>query len=172
MRKHAIDVAHAWWRKLLAMLSPPRPNLEERLARQYTAEIRLARLLAQDAESLTRYPHQSVCVLDASEHAARRAQRIQRAFKELPHLATEPVTMRRRTGRTVWGQLHANISELSEMSEAYLADAYAVERNQPETAGLLLQLHQEATVDRRDLVWTLAQLEPTGVEASRAERVA
>jgi hypothetical protein len=172
MRKHATDVAHPWWRKLLAMLSPPRPNLEERLARQYTGEIRLARLLAQDAESLTRYPHQGVRVLDASDNAGRRAQRIQRAFKAVDHLATEPVTVRRGSGRTVWEQLHANISELSEMSEAYLADAYAVERNHPEIAGLLLQLHQEAALDRRDLVWTLAQLEPTGVEASRAERVA
>lgn len=166
MRKYATDVAHLWWRKLLSMLSPPRPTLEESLAKHYTAEIRLARFLAQDAESLTRYPHQSVRVLDASEHAGRRAQRIQRAFEELAHPVIEPVTVRRRSGHTAWERLRANISELSAMSEAYLADAYAVERDHPEAAGLLLKLHQEAAVDTRDLVWTLAQLEATGVEAS------
>lgn len=172
MRKHASDVAHPWWRKLLAMLTPSRPNLGERLAKHYTAEIRSARLLAQDAESLIRYPHQRVRVLAASEHAGRRAQRIQRALEELAHPVIEPVIVSRRSGYTAWERLRTNISELSAMSESYLADAYAVERDHPEAASVLLKLHQEAAADRRDLVWTLAQLDATGVEASREELVA
>ena len=169
MRKRVTDVDRPWWRKLLAMVAPSRPDLGERLAQHYRAEIRLARFLAQDAEALTRYPHQSVLVLDASEHAGQRARRIRGAFEGLAHPVTE---VSRGSGQTAWERLRANISDLSEMSEAYLADAFAVERGHPEISGLLLQLHKETAGDRRDLVWVLAQLEATGVEASLGERVA
>ena len=129
----------------------------------------MAFLLAQDAESLIRYPHQSGRVLDASEHAGRRAQRIQLALEALDHPVTEPVGVSERSRHTAWERLRASMSELRRMSEAYLEDSYAVGHEHPETAGLLLQLHQGAAVDRQDLVWALSQLEGTGMEASLEE---
>lgn len=172
MRRHVTDGTRPWWRRLLATLAPARPDLGKRLAQHHTAEVRLGRFLAQDAESLVRYSHQAVRVLEASEHARRRAQRLRRAREDLAHPVIEPITMSKRSGHTAWERLRANISELSRMSDAYLADANALERDHPELAGLLLQLHQDAAADGRDLVWTIAQLEATGVETSVEELAA
>lgn len=155
------DRAHPWWRRQLAMLARSGRDPGERLAQHYTAEVRLARSLMEDAESLSRYPHQRVRVLDASDHARRRAQQIQRALEELELPVTEPVTRSREGRHTAWKRLRAHISELNRISEAYLVDAYAAERDHPETASLLLQLHRESAGDRRNLVWTLAQLGET-----------
>jgi hypothetical protein len=155
------DRVHPWWRRQLAMLARSGHVPGERLAQHYTAEVRLARSLMEDAESLSRYPHQRVRVLDASDHARRRAQQIQRALEELELPVTEPGTRSREQGHTAWKRLRAHISELSRISEAYLVDAYAAERDHPETAGLLLELHRESAGDRRNLVWTLAQLGET-----------
>jgi hypothetical protein len=166
MRKHVTEMARPWWRQLLAMLSPSRLDLEKRLDQHYSAEVRMAFFLAQDAESLIRYPHQSVRVLDASERASRRAQRIRLALEALDHPITEPVRMGGRNGHTAWERLRASLSELTRMSEAYLEAGYAVSHEHPETASLLLQLHQGAAADRQDLVWTLSQLERTGMEVS------
>ena len=169
MRKHVTEMARPWWRQLLAMLSPSRLDLGKRLDQHYSAEVRMAFLLAQDAESLIRYPHPSGRVLDASEHASRRAQRIRLALEALDHPITEPVRMSGRNGHTAWERLRASMSELTRMSEAYLEAGYAVGHEHPETAGLLLQLHQGAAADRHELVWTLSQLERTGMEASLEE---
>jgi hypothetical protein len=166
MQKHVTEVARPWWRQLLAMLSPSRLDLGKRLDQHYSAEVRMAFFLAQDAESLLRYSHQSGRVLDASKHASRRAQRIRLALEALNHPITEPVRMCERNGHTAWERLRATMSELTRMSEAYLEAGYAVGHEYPETAGLLLQLHQGAAADRQDLVWTLSQLERTGMEAS------
>jgi len=169
MRKHVAEMARPWWRQLHAMLSPSRLDLGKRLDHHYTAEVRMACFLAQDAKSLIRYPHQSGRVLDASERAGRRAQRLQLALEALDHPVTEPSGLSGRSGHTAWERLRASMSELRRMSEAYLEDSYAAGHEHPETASLLLQLHEGAAVDRRDLVWTLSQLEGTGMEASLEE---
>jgi hypothetical protein len=63
------NVNRSWWRRLLATLAPASPDLAERLAGHYATEIRLAHDLAQGADSLTRYPHPRVRVLDVAERA-------------------------------------------------------------------------------------------------------
>lgn len=152
------DGVRPWWREQLAMLAPAHHDRGDRLAQHYAAEVRLAHDLMQDADSLIQYPHQRVGVLDASERARRRAQRIQRAHEglELPLIA--PLSMTKERENTAWERLRAHLSELGRMSDAYLTDAYAVTRDHPETARLLFQLHRESAEDRRDLVWTLARL--------------
>lgn len=170
MRK--IDRARPWWRRLVATLAPAPPGIAERLVGHYAAEVRLAHGLAQDAESLARYPHPRVRVLDAAEHARGRAQRIRRALEESGHPVSEPATRSGRIGPTVWDRLRAGVSELGRMSEAYLADAHAVERGHPGIAGLLHDLHRESAEDRRDLIWTLAQFAGTAVKTTPLEEVA
>jgi hypothetical protein len=64
------------------------------------------------------------------------------------------------------------VSELSGLSEAYLANAHAVEREHPGIAGLLYELYRETAGDRRDLIWTLAQLAGTAVNTTSLEAVA
>lgn len=166
------NVNRSWWRRLLAMLAPASPDIAERLAGHYATEIRLAHGLAQGAESLTRYPHSRVRVLDAAERARGRAQRIRRALEESGHAVTEPTTRSGPRSPTAWERLRASVSELSSMSEACLADAHAVAREHPGVAGLLNELHRETAGDRRDLIWTLAQLAGTAANTTSLEVVA
>ncbi|MGH7386192.1 MAG: hypothetical protein ACREKG_13530 [Candidatus Rokuibacteriota bacterium] len=167
-----MDRAKPWWRRLAAGLAPSPPDVEDRLARGYAAEVRLARDLAQDAGSLVRYPHQRARVLDAAERARGRAQRIRRALDGLGHAVIEPVAGSGRREATAWERLRAGLSELSGMSEACLADAQAVEREHPGIAGLLHELHGEMVEDRRDLIWTLAQVGATAAGSSLHEAAA
>lgn len=67
-----------WWRRLL---TPAPLELAGRLVRHYAAEIRLARGLAQHAESLARYPHSRAWVLEAAERVRGRASVFRRALE-------------------------------------------------------------------------------------------
>lgn len=154
-------VDRSWWRRLVATLATASPDVAERLAEHYAAEIRLAHRIAQAAESLARYPHPRPRVLAASERARGRARRLRRALEDLGHPVTEPATSTGPLSATAWERLRAGVSELSDLSEACLADAHAVEREHPGIAGLLDELHRETAEDRRDLIWTLAQLAET-----------
>jgi hypothetical protein len=155
------NVNRPWWRRLLATLAPASPGIPERLAGHYATEIRLAHSLAQGAESLTRYPNPRVRVLDAAERARGRAQRIRRVLEELGYPVTEPAMRSGPRSMTAGERLRAGVSELSNMSDACLADAHAVAREHPGVAGLLNELHRETAGDRRDLIWTLARLPET-----------
>jgi hypothetical protein len=157
-----------WWRRLLA---PTPLDIDERLTRHYAREIRLAHGLAQEAESLVRYPHAQVRVFDATERARGRARRVRRALEARGQAATEPATESPRSP-TAWERLRDSVSELNGMNEAYLADAHAVERDHPGIARLLYDLHRETAEDGRDLIWTLAQLAGTAVTATPLDAVA
>lgn len=162
----------SWLRRLVATLVAAAPDVAERLAEHHAAEIRLAHCLAQGAESLARYPHPRLRVLAAAERARRRAQRIRRALEELGYPVTEPATTSGPLSMTAGERLRAGVSELGSMSEACLADAHAVAREHPGMAGLLNELHRETAGDRRDLIWTLAQLAETAVNTTSLETVA
>ncbi|HJR02426.1 MAG TPA: hypothetical protein VKA83_12375 [Methylomirabilota bacterium] len=166
------NVNRSWWRRLLTTLAPASPDIAERLAGHYATEIRLAHGLTQGAESLTRYPNPRVRVLDAAERARGRAQRIRRVLEELGHPAVGPASRSGPRSMTAGERLRAGVSELSSMSEAYLADAYAVGREHSDMASLLNELHRETAGDGRDLIWTLAQLARTAVNTTSLEAVA
>lgn len=165
------NVTRSWWRRLLATLAPAAPDIAERLAGHYATEIRLAHGLMQGADSLTRYPNPRVRVLDAAERARGRGQRIRRVLEELGYPAPEPSTRSGPLSMTVGERLRAGVSELSSLTEACLADAHAVAREHPGIAGLLNELHRETAGDRRDLIWTLAQLAGTGANMMSPEAV-
>ena len=166
------DRTRPWWRRVVAALAPTPPNGPERLAQHYAAELRLAGALVQDAEPLVRYPQARVRILEAAERARGRARRIRRALEESGHPVTEPATRGGLRALTGWDGLRASVSEVSSMSERYLADAYAMERGHPGIAGLLHDLHRESTGDQRDLIWALAQLTRTAVTTVAFEEVA
>lgn len=163
------EQARPWWRRLAATLAPAPPDIAERLARHYAAEVRLARGLAQDAASLVRYPHSRVRLLGAAEHARRRAQHLRQALEGSRQPVADPATRNGPIEPTVRDRLLASVSDLSSMSEAYLMDAQAVEREDPGIAGLLYDLHRETAEDRRDLIWTVAQLPWTAGTTSHEE---
>jgi len=166
------NVDRSWWRRLRATLVPVSPDISERLAGHYATEIRLANGLTRGAESLTWYPNPRVRILDAAERARGRARRIRRALEELGHPVTEPATRSGLLSMTTGERLRASVSDLSSMSEACLADAHAAAREHPGVARLLNELHKETAGDRRDLIWTLAQLTETAVNTTSLEVVA
>lgn len=167
-----IDCTRPWWRRLVSALAPTQLDGAERLAWHHAAEVRLADALVREAESLGRYPQPRRRILEAAERASRRAERIRHALDETGHAATEPAPTSGVRSPMGWGGLRAGVSELASMSEAYLADAYAMERRHPGLAELLRGLHREAAADRRDLIWTLAQLTRAAVTTTSVEEVA
>lgn len=159
----------SWWRRLL---TPAPLDLAERLARHDTVEIRLARGLAQDAESLGRYPSSRSRVLEAAERARGRAARVRRALEGLGQKVTESLPERGPRPSSTWERLRAGVSELSSISEAYLADAHAAQREHPGIASLMYELHRETAREHRDLIWILAQIEGTAASSGSLETVA
>jgi hypothetical protein len=61
------------------------------------------------------------------------------------------------------------VSDLGDMSEAALMGAQAMEREHPRVARLLYGVHQETSEDRRDLIWTLAQLAGTAIRTTSVD---
>lgn len=167
-----IGRARPWWRRLVATLAPAPPGIAERFVGHYAAEVRLAHGLSQDAESLARFPHPRVRVLDAAERARGRAQRIRRVLEELGYPMAGPAPGSGPLSMTAGERLRAGVSELGRMSEAYLADAHAVARDHSGLTGLLNELHRETAGDRRDLIWTLARLAGTAVNTTSLNAVA
>lgn len=141
----------------------------ERLEWHYAAEVRLARDLARDAGSLARYPHARARVHAVAERSLGRAGHVRRALERLEHPVVEPGAESGPWTSTPWERLRERVSDLSRMSEAGLMDAQAVEREHPEIARLLYRLHRETAEDRRDVIWTLAQLAGTAVRAMSHE---
>jgi hypothetical protein len=148
-----------------AALAPARPDIEERLAGRYAAEERLVRGLNEAGDALARYLHARSRVLAASERARGRALRIRRMLREAGHPTPEETAGSARSDPTAWQRLRAGMSELSDLSEAYLADAQAVESDHPRVAGLLYELHRETAGDGRDLIWSLARFAGTVTDA-------
>lgn len=167
-----IDRTRPWWRRLVSALAPTPLDGGERLARHHAAEVRLAHALVGETKSLGRYPQPRRRILEAAARANRRAERIRQALDEIGHAATEPAPTSGLRSAMGWGGLRAGVSELASMSEAYLADAYALERRHPGLARLLRRLNREAAADRRELIWTLAQLTRTAVTVRSGEEVA
>jgi hypothetical protein len=166
-----LERARQWWRRPVANLASAPPDIAERLARHYAAEIRLACGLAEDAASLVRYPHSQVRLLGAAERARQRAQHLRQALEGSGQPVADPATRSGPIEPTVRDRLLTRVSDLSGMSEAYLMDAQAVERGDPGVAGLLYDLHRETAEDRRDLIWTLAQLPWTAAKTTSHEAI-
>jgi hypothetical protein len=161
-----------WWRRLVGALAPTPVDVAERLAGDYAAEIRLADDLAEDAETLIRYPQPRAVVLKAAGRAGERGRRLRRALEDLGHPVIEPGPRSGLPATSAWERLRARVADLGTMREAYLTGAYAVEREHPGIASLLHDHHRAVEVDRRDLIWTLARLAETAVTTTSPEEVA
>jgi hypothetical protein len=161
-----------WWRRLVTALAPTAVDVAERLAGGYAAESRLARDLPGDAEALIRYPHPRAVVLKAAGRAGERARRLRRTLEDLGRTGIEPSPQSGLPETPAWERLRARVGELGTLREAYLAGAYAVEREHPDLATLLYDHHRAVEADRRDLIWALARLAETAVNSTTPEAVA
>lgn len=125
-------------------------DLRRRLGDHQAREARLARQLAEHAQPLWRYPHMRGTLRELAARAGDRAARLAGALTPLG--GELPAVGAPRDARTSWERLTLDLDELAAAVDRYLDDAYAVEREHPEVADLLLRLHAEATADHRDLL--------------------
>lgn len=112
--------------------------------------------LAADARRLARYPEQRARLERLAARSEARARRLAEALGvPLPTPRPIPHT----EGATTWQRLRRDLEWLTEGLERDLEDAYALERDHPEAAALLLELREGRAQDRRELVRVLATLE-------------
>jgi hypothetical protein len=159
----------SWWRGLL---TPAPFDVAERLIGHYDTEMRLARQLAEDSESMGRYPQSRSGLLKMAVRTRGRTERLRRALEGLGQRLSESVPETSPRPSSTWERLRAGVSELSSLSEAYLADAHAGQREHSGIASLMYELHRETARERRDLIWVLSQLGGTAAEGGSLETVA
>ena len=147
------------WRALFAALTDgQRRDIRQILAEDYAAEVRLARQLAEHAKRLSRFPDARSRLLEIAareeEHARWLREAIERLGGTPPARVLSPVD-----ARTNWERLVADLEAEKADLDRYLEDAYAVERDHPEVAALLLRIRQEEEAHQREIARILARSE-------------
>ena len=147
------------WRALFAALTDgQRRDIRQILAEDYAAEVRLARELAEHAKRLSRFPDARSRLLEIAareeEHARWLREAIERLGGTPPARVLSPVD-----ARTNWERLVADLEAEKAALDRYLEDAYAVERDHPEVAALLLRIRQEEEAHQREIARILARSE-------------
>jgi len=147
------------WRALFATLIPSqRRDIREILAEDYAAEIRFARQLAEHANRLSRYPaHRARLLAIAAreeEHARWLREAIERLGGRPPERVPSPPD-----AQTNWERLVSDLETEKAALEKYLDDAYAIERDHPDIAALLMKIRAEEAAHQAELATVLARSE-------------
>ena len=118
----------------------------------------MARELAEHAKRLSRFPDARSRLLEIAareeEHARWLREAIERLGGTPPARVLSPVD-----ARTNWERLVADLEAEKAALDRYLEDAYAVERDHPEVAALLLRIRQEEEAHQREIARILARSE-------------
>jgi aconitate hydratase len=160
------------WRAFFSTLTgPQRRDVREILAEDYAAEIRFARQLAQHANRLSRYPAHRARLLAVAareeEHARWLREAIERLGGRPPERVPSPPD-----ARTNWERLVDDLEAEKAALEKYLDDAYAVERDRPDIAALLLRIRAEEAAHRSEIATILARSERAVLDRPTLDAVA
>ncbi len=147
------------WRAFFAGLTEAdRRDVREILAETYAGEVRMARQLVEHANRLGRYPDRRARLLEIAareeEHVRWLREAIERLGGRLPERVPTPPD-----ARTNWERLVTDLEAEKEAAEKLLADAYAVERDDPDIASLLLRIRAEEAEHQREIARILAHLD-------------
>ncbi len=145
------------WRALFAGLTEEQQHdVRDILAEDYAAEVRLARQLTEHANRLARHPDRRARLLEIArreeEHARWLREVLERLGGRPPERVPSPPDV-----RSNWERLVTDLEAEKHALEKLLDDAYAVQRDHPEIAALLLRIRQEEAAHQREIAWVLAR---------------
>jgi rubrerythrin len=139
-----------WRARLRALTRAERLHVRDILGAHYTAKIRAARRFAEDADRLGRYPDRRERLLEIAareeNHARWLRQTIQRLGGRVPERVPSPPA-----ARTTWERLVSDLEAEKDTLETLVDDAYAVQRDYPDVAALLLRIREEDTAHEREI---------------------
>jgi rubrerythrin len=154
------------WRAFFAALTEAeRRDIREILAEDYAAEVEMAHQLADQAKRLGRYPDRRARLLEIAAREQEHARWLREAIERLGGRPPEPTPIPL-DALTNWERLILELEGEKEASEKLLRDAYAVERDHPEIARLLLRIGEEELAHQREIAWILAGLDRAALDRS------
>jgi rubrerythrin len=158
-----------WRARLRALTRAERRHVRDILGAHYTAKIRAARRFAEDADRLGRYPDRRERLLEIAareeNHARWLRQTIQRLGGRVPERVPSPPA-----ARTTWERLVSDLEAEKDTLETLVDDAYAVQRDYPDVAALLLRIREEDTAHEREIASIIRPLRSHGPGPTLARR--
>ena len=152
------------WRAFFAGLTEAqRRDIRDILLEDYAAEIDMADQLRRHARRLRWHDeHRQRLVAIAAreqEHARWLREAIERLSGQAPDVPPVP-----QDADTNWERLMIDLNVEKEAHEKLLRDAYALERDHPDIARLLLRIAEEEEAHRREIAQLLARVDRVALD--------
>jgi rubrerythrin len=152
------------WRAFLgALTEAERRDVREILAEDYAAEAELAQELAQDAKRFGKHPELRERLLAIAAREEEHARWLRDAIERLGGKPPSPPPPLPDVG-TKWERLILGLDGQKAAYEKLLQDAYALERDHPDLARLLLRISEEEAAHQREIARILARFDRAELE--------
>jgi bacterioferritin (cytochrome b1) len=153
------------WRAFFAGLTEAeRQDIRDILLEDYAAEIDLADQLRRHAKRLRRHEEHRARLLAIAareqEHARWLREAIERLGGQAPEVPSVP-----QDAETTWERLMIDLNAEKDAHEKLLRDAYALERDHPEIARLLLRIAEEEEAHQREIAQLLARVDRAALDS-------
>jgi bacterioferritin (cytochrome b1) len=153
------------WREFFAGLTEAeRQDIRDMLLEDYAAEINMADQLRRHASRLRRHEEHRARLLAIAareqEHARWLREAIERLGGQAPEIPPVP-----RDADTAWERLMIDLNAEKDAREKLLRDAYALERDHPEIARLLLRIAEEEEAHQREIAHLLARVDRAALDS-------
>jgi rubrerythrin len=153
------------WRAFFGGLTKAeRRDLRDILLENYATEIDTAQQVSQHARRLRRHEEHRQRLLAIAareqEHARWLREAIERLGGQAPDLVPVP-----QDADMNWERLMIDLNTEKEAHEKLLRDAYAVERDHPDIARLLLRIAEEEAAHQREIAQLLARADRVALDS-------
>jgi bacterioferritin (cytochrome b1) len=153
------------WRAFFAGLTEAeRQDIRDILLEDYAGEIDMADQLRRHAKRLRRHEEHRARLLAIAareqEHARWLREAIERLGGQAPEVPSVP-----RDAETTWERLMIDLNAEKDAHEKLLRDAYALERDHPEIARLLLRIAEEEEAHQREIAQLLARVDRAALDS-------
>jgi bacterioferritin (cytochrome b1) len=153
------------WRAFFAGLTEAeRQDIRDILLEDYAAEIDMADQLRRHATRLRRHEEHRARLLAIAareqEHARWLREAIERLGGQAPEIPPVP-----QDADTAWERLMIDLNAEKDAHEKLLRDAYALERDHPEVARLLLRIAEEEEAHQREIAHLLTRVDRAALDS-------
>jgi bacterioferritin (cytochrome b1) len=153
------------WRAFFAGLTEAeRQDIRDILLEDYAAEIDMADQLRRHAKRLRRHEEHRARLLAIAareqEHARWLREAIERLGGQAPEVPPVP-----QDAETTWERLMIDLNAEKDAHGKLLRDAYALERDHPEIARLLLRIAEEEEAHQREIAQLLARVDRAALDS-------